>query len=162
MATDLPYDYTKSRTHQQRQEEAVASGRRPSFGRARSGEMFIRGFRSRPGAPHAANDSMANLTGMNREASGFTNNEDWGSFFRGNSPVGVRMGYKAASPQIAAAAFPTPAQLPQTPLVSDNPLPLPAVPAAPSSVVASSTPAPDYLGTVISNAQNWMKRNGYA
>lgn len=161
MATDLPYDYRKSRSRSTAGDMTQA-GRRPSFGTSKSGETFIRGFRSRPGAPQAANDTMANLTGMRREPSGFTNNEDWGSFFKGNSPVGVRMGYKAASPQIAAAAFPAPAQLPQTPLISDNPTPLPAMPASPSSMVASAPTAPDYLGTVISNAQDWMKRNGYA
>lgn len=162
MASNLPYDYTKSRTRQERMDDGIAQGRRPSFGKLRSGEMFIRGFRSQRGATVSERDTMANLTGMNREPSGFTNTQDWGSFFQGNSPTGVRLGYRPSTPAVAAAAFPVPQQMPQAPVVSDNPTPLPAIPASPASMMAQNAGAQDYLGNVISNAQEWMKRNGYA
>lgn len=141
-------------------DKMASQGRKPSYGQG----MQLRGFRSRPGAPIAGNTD--DRTGMRREKTGFTNKEDWGNFFKGNSPTGVRLGYRANSPSIAAAAFPVPGNLDQqiqAPIISDNPVP--AIPVVePGAQLADVPTSTDYLGSVISNAQNWMKRfgNSYA
>lgn len=162
---DLPYNYKSSRRRTPGIDPSTVdtfAGRAPSFGRTRQGEPFIRGFRSRPGATQSPRDSLVNLTGMTRDPStGMTKDSDWGNFFKGNSPAGVRMGYQAANPAIAAAANPA-TQIPQTPQISDNPTPLPALPSS-GAMLASTDTAPTsqgYLGSVISSAQDWMKRFG--
>lgn len=84
-------------------EYMAAQGRSPSFDSTGN----IRGFRSRPGAPQSPMDSMTGRGIPNNPKGGLSSAEDWGAFFKGNSPTGVRIGYAPASPSIAAAAFPT-------------------------------------------------------
>lgn len=192
MATDSAYNFIRSRPRNKGAAGFAAEsmqGRAPSFANQRGGGQFIRGFRSRPGAPHSANDSMNNLTGMNRGADGFTDSADWGNFFKGNSPEGVRQGYAPNSQAIADAAgvgqaeSPTDYRLVEGGTNRDGPISFsqmgnapetPSLLTDPEAFGSLSTPEtsfgaidarepqsapPDYLGSVISNAQQFLRRN---
>ena len=155
---NLPYDYRKSQNRPPEGEDQPP-GRRASY----NARGRIRGLRSTPGANLSPNDSMTGLSIPSEFGKGLSDSGAWGSFFKGNSPTGVRMGYTANSQSIADAAYPMafPVQR-QSPAFSDNPAPLgPLGGTRDQLAVDNNAPSSsEYLGTVISSAKNWMKRFG--
>ena len=174
MATDRPYAWKSARSRNglnSTVEEMAEKGRKPSLDSAGN----IRGFRSRPGATVSSRESMANLGIPGNPEGGLSDSTAWGSFFKGNSPTGVRLGFRATNPAIAAAANPLAATSAPTP----NPAapmgntdadwrlvpglypesePDGSVPGFPG--LASSTPnRAGYLDNVINTAQNFLRRN---
>jgi hypothetical protein len=140
MATDQPYDWRSARSRiapKSTVEEMAAGGRRPSFGTERSGHPFIRGFRSRPGAPLAENDTLNGL-GIAGEA-GRSPERDaaWASFFP--RPGSIPPAYRppAATP---------PATTPGGYMGED----LSALP----------TPPQANLSAAIAGQSSWLTRNG--
>lgn len=127
----------------------AAEGRAPSY----DARGNVRGFRSRPGAPQSANDSMHNLTGIERPAAGGKSAPGaWGGFFKGNSPVGVAMGHEPTNPSIAAAAgVPGPWQAARDGVVSSG-----------SSILDTAPKAvmPGSLDSTTQAAQTFFRRHG--
>lgn len=61
-------------------DEMAARGRAPSIGYDRQGQPFIRGFRSRPGAPHSPRDTM-NSAGVRGDIGSEDRASSWNRFF---------------------------------------------------------------------------------
>lgn len=112
MANALSFRRRTNDTYDDVAEEMAARGRSPSTAGYR--------FRSRPGAPNSAQDSMANLTGgvgERPEAGGLSSGAAWNSFFqRAPAPEVPALPELAPSgtpnPQAMAEYMPKPARTP--------------------------------------------------
>lgn len=111
-------------------EEMAAAGRRPSY----DSKGSVRGFRSRPGAPHSEQDTMTNLG-----VAGDVNSPDrataWSAFFKPPAPM-------------AAPGVPPPVVTPPGDYMGAD---LSALP---------PTMPQQHITSAIAGNTDWMKRNG--
>lgn len=92
-----PYPHRPA-NHPIPQDDGEPTGRRPAFNYMGQ----FRGFRSTPGSVQSDRNVS---TGIRPDGnSGFSKEEDWADFFKGNSPTGVRYGYQANNQAVADAA----------------------------------------------------------